>query len=108
MLKFRVLFKKWGWRYVKYNIIGLSVFLLNIVLYVVIFNALGEWSYIVVSVNGGIIEFALISYFNKTRKGMIFDSCTCTSSDSKQTKISNNNSLQTSLVVQAKEDAIHE
>jgi len=70
------LFKKWAWRYIKYNVIGLSVFLLNIVLYVVLFNFLGEWSYIIVSANGGIIEFILIAYFNKTKRGVIFDSCT--------------------------------
>lgn len=83
MNRVRALLQKWGWRYIKYNAIGLTVFLLNIVLYVYIFNFLGEWSYIVVSVNGGIIEFALISYFNKTRKGMIFDSCTCTPNEGK-------------------------
>ena len=71
----RALIKKWVLRYIKYNIIGLSVFLLNIAIYVIIFNYLGEWAYIVVSVNGGVIEFALISYFNKTKKGVIFDSC---------------------------------
>ncbi len=67
--------KKWVVRYAKYNVIGLSVFALNIVLYVVIFNFLGEWTYILVSVNGGIIEFALISYFNRTKKGRMFDGC---------------------------------
>jgi hypothetical protein len=76
MRNIRALIKKWIWRYIKYNIIGLSVFLLNIAIYVVIFNYLGEWAYIVVSVNGGVIEFALISYFNRTKKGVIFDSCT--------------------------------
>ncbi len=79
---------KWGWRYIKYNIIGLSVFLLNIVIYVVIFNYLGEWSYIVVSVNGGVIEFALISYFNKTKRGVIFESCISIPIDSKPTILS--------------------
>ncbi len=76
MRNFRALLKKWVWRYIKYNVIGLSVFLLNIVIYVLIFNYMGEWSYIIVSVNGGIIEFALIAYINKTKKGVIFDSCT--------------------------------
>lgn len=85
-------FQKWGWRYIKYNAIGLTVFLLNIVLYVYIFNFLGEWSYIVVSVNGGIIEFALITYFNKTKKGMIFDSCVCTPNDGKPAVITPINS----------------
>ena len=76
MSKLKDIFKKWTWRYIKYNVIGLTVFLLNIVLYyLVLFPSLGEISYIVVSVNGGVIEFALISYFNKTKKGIIFDSC---------------------------------
>ncbi|MGA3290189.1 MAG: hypothetical protein ABSD42_08135 [Candidatus Bathyarchaeia archaeon] len=75
MSKLKERFKKWALRYIKYNVIGLTVFLLNIVLYVFLFNFLGEWAYIAVSVNGGIIEFALISYFNRTKKGVIFDSC---------------------------------
>jgi inner membrane protein involved in colicin E2 resistance len=69
------LIKKWCLRYIKYNIIGLSVFLLNIVLFVILFNSLGEWAYIVVSVNGGILEFVLISYVNRKKHGMIFESC---------------------------------
>jgi hypothetical protein len=75
MSKLRTLFKKWLLRYIKYNVIGLSVFLLNIVIYVIIFPFLGEMSYVVVSVNGGVIEFALIAYVNQTKKGIIFDSC---------------------------------
>jgi len=71
----RALLKKWLLRYIKYNVIGLSVFLLNIVVYFVIFPYLGAMSYIVVSVNGGIIEFALIAYVNQTKRGTIFDSC---------------------------------
>ena len=86
MSKLKVTFKKWTWRYIKYNVIGLTVFLLNIVLYfVILFPFLGEVSYIVVSVNGGIIEFALISYFNKTKKGLIFDGCT--SNDGSKLKV---------------------
>ena len=86
MNKIKDLFKKWTWRYIKYNVIGLTVFLLNIVLYyVILFPFLGEVSYIVVSVNGGIIEFALISYFNKTKKGLIFDGCT--SNDGSKLKV---------------------
>ena len=75
MSKLKDIVKKWALRYIKYNVIGVSVFILNIVLYVFLFNFLGEWAYIAVSVNGGIIEFALISYFNRTKKGVIFDSC---------------------------------
>ena len=65
--------------------------MLNIVIYVLIFNFLGEWSYIIVSVNGGIIEFALISYFNKTKKGIIFESCILI--NSKSTEIPNDNKI---------------
>ena len=76
MSEFRELLKKWIWRYIKYNIIGLTVFLLNIALYyLILFPVFGEQSYIIVSVIGGILEFTLITYFNKTRKGVIFDSC---------------------------------
>jgi len=31
--------------------------------------------------NGGIIEFALKSYFDKTKKGIIFESCPCNPND---------------------------
>ncbi|MGA2385930.1 MAG: hypothetical protein ABSG33_05310 [Candidatus Bathyarchaeia archaeon] len=86
MSKSRALFKKWLWRYIKYNIIGLTVFALNIVIYVIIFPFLGEWSYIIVSLNGGIIEFTLIAYVNRTKIGIIFDACT--PSDSKSTGVS--------------------
>jgi hypothetical protein len=74
--KNRELIRKWGSRYIKYNVIGIAVFLLNIIIYVIIFPFLGEWSYVVVSMNGGIMEFTLIAYINKTKKGVIFDSCT--------------------------------
>ncbi len=75
MGKLRGLIRKWALRYIKYNIIGIGVFLINVVLFVILFNFLGEWAYIVVSVNGGIIEFILISYVNRKKHGVIFDSC---------------------------------
>jgi len=67
--------KKWLLRYIKYNIIGLSVFMVNIVIYVIIFPIFGEWAYIIVSVDGGVMEFALITYVNRTKRGIIFESC---------------------------------
>ena len=87
MSKFIDTLIKWLLRYLKYNIIGLTVFSLNLFIYIIIFPFLGEWAYIVVSVNGGIIEFVLIAYVNKTRKGIIFDSCT--PNESKSTGVSN-------------------
>ena len=78
----RARIKKLVWRYIKYNIVGLTVFLINIVLYVIIFPVFGEWSYIIVSVDGGVMEFALITYINKTKKGIIFEACPPTDSKS--------------------------
>jgi len=87
MSKFIDKLEKWLWRYLKYNIIGVTVFSLNLLIYLLIFPFLGEWAYIVVSVNGGIIEFTLIAYVNRTKKGIIFDACT--PNDSKSTEVSN-------------------
>jgi len=68
--------KKWAWRFIKYNIIGIAVFLLNIALYYVIFfPVFKESAYIIVSIIGGIIQFGLITFFNKTKRGVMFDSC---------------------------------
>ena len=76
MSKLRTVVKKLVWRYVKYNIVGLTVFALSIALYYgILFPLLGEPSYIVVSIIGGIIEFSLLTYINKTKKGVIFESC---------------------------------
>ena len=85
MSKLSAISKKWLWRYIKYNVVGLTVFLINIGIYVIIFPFFGEWSYIVVSVIGGVMEFALITYVNKTKKGIIFESCTPI--DSKSTEV---------------------
>ena len=76
MSKLWAFLQKWGWRYVKYNIIGVLVFLLNIAFYyIVFFPVMGESAYIIVSIIGGIVEFLLITYVNKTRQGVIFESC---------------------------------
>ncbi len=69
------LVRKWILRYIKYNIIGTAVFLLGIVLYyLILFPVFGVHAYIIVSLIGGIVQFALVSYFNTTRKGSMFDS----------------------------------
>ena len=71
-----ILVRKWVLRYIKYNLIGAAVFLLSVTLYyLILFPAFGEQGYVVVSVFGGIVEFTLITYFNKTKRGIIFDSC---------------------------------
>ena len=77
MRNIRTTVQKWALRYIKYNIIGVTVFLLNLTFYyIILFPAFGEQAYIIVSVIGGAIEFGLITYLNKTKRGMMFDSCT--------------------------------
>jgi hypothetical protein len=77
MSRLRELFQKWVLRYIKYSIIGTAVFLLNIALYyLVLFPVFGRNACIIFSIIGGIIEFTLISYFNRTRRGIMFESCT--------------------------------
>ena len=74
MVKYKKTIKKLFWRYVKYNIVGTSVFLIAAIIYFGLFPILGEWTYIVSSVSGGIIEFSLITVLNITKRGQIFDS----------------------------------
>ena len=75
MDKIKPIVRKWAWRFAKYNLIGIMVFLLNLTFYYLIFfPAFGEQAYIFVSILGGIIEFSLIACLNKTKKGSMFDS----------------------------------
>ena len=67
--------KKLFWRYIKYNIVGTFVFGVASVLYVILFPTFGEWTYLVASFSGGILQFGLITVLNATKKGKMFESC---------------------------------
>ena len=59
-------------RFVKFNIIGFSVFLVASVVFVWFFPYFGIWTLLIA--NGfSMLQFFLISYFNKKRKGLIFE-----------------------------------
>ena len=75
MIKFKEITKKLFWRYIKYNIVGTFVFGIGVVIYVILFPIFGEWTYLISSISGGILEFALITVLNVTKRGQIFESC---------------------------------
>ena len=63
----------WFWRFVKFNLIGLVPFLLATVLYVLLFNRFGFWTWFIANIIGAAIHFTLVEFFNKTRRGFMFD-----------------------------------
>jgi hypothetical protein len=74
MKSFREASAKWFLRFIKFNIVGFGVFLVGTVIFVFAFNSFGEWTWVVSSGSGGLLQFFLISYLNTTKKGKIFES----------------------------------
>ena len=74
-MSFRVRTKKWVIRFIKFNAIGFIVFLVGTAIFAVAFSTFGAWTWLVPSGTGAILQFSLISYLNKTKRGKIFDSC---------------------------------
>ena len=66
---------KWVSRYIKFSLIGTLTWVIATVLYLSLFRFFGEFTWIVTLLTG-VIEFALITVFNKNKKGKMFDSCT--------------------------------
>jgi hypothetical protein len=66
---------KWSFRYIKFSIIGIFVWLVSTPLFFTLFSYLGQYAWFV-TLFTGIIEFALISAVNKHSQGVIFESCT--------------------------------
>ncbi|MGE5574650.1 MAG: hypothetical protein ACM3UL_00805 [Ignavibacteria bacterium] len=66
---------KWLFAFIKFNIVGFIVFLVATAIYGLAFGTFGAWTWLVASAVGGVLQFSLISYLNKTRIGKIFDSC---------------------------------
>jgi uncharacterized membrane protein len=66
---------KWILRFIKFNIIGFVVFLIGTAIFALTFHVLGFWAWFVASASGGILQFILITYLNRTKVGKIFDSC---------------------------------
>jgi putative flippase GtrA len=61
-------------RFIKFNIIGFAVFLIGTVVYTALFNYLGFWTWLAANAAGSVLQFSLISYFNRKKKGNMFSS----------------------------------
>ena len=64
--------KSWILRFIKFNLIGFTVFLVATVIYMAAFPAIGAWTWVLANGIGGLLQFTLISYFNSKKKGVIF------------------------------------
>ena len=64
----------WFLRFIKFNIVGFGVFLVGTGIFVFAFSFFGEWTWVVASGSGGILQFCLINYLNTTKRGKIFES----------------------------------
>jgi putative flippase GtrA len=60
-------------RYIKFNIVGVIVFLVASVVFMVAFSTFGVWTWLLANGIGGVLQFSLINYLNSTKKGRIFD-----------------------------------
>jgi hypothetical protein len=72
---FRHRAKKLLLRFIKFNMIGFTVFLIGTAIFAMAFSTFGAWTWLVANGVGGILQFSLISYLNRTKRGKIFDSC---------------------------------
>jgi len=62
----------WVLRFTKYNLVGMVTFVVGTVVFWLAFNTFGAWTWLIANCFGGILEFSLIDYINKTRNGRIF------------------------------------
>ena len=65
----------WAMRFVKFNLIGIVVFLIGSAIFTSVFPYFGVWAWFVANNTGSVLQFLLITYFNKKKKGVIFEQC---------------------------------
>ena len=63
----------WIIRFIKFNIIGFSVFLVATFVFALLFPYFGIWTWLLANGFSSVLQFLLINYFNKKRKGLIFE-----------------------------------
>lgn len=59
-------------RFIKYNLVGTITFLVGTVIFWLAFSTFGAYTWFLANCLGGVLEFSLIDYVNKTRNGRIF------------------------------------
>jgi hypothetical protein len=65
----------WLLRFIEFNIIGFSVFLIGTAIFVLAFGSFGEWMDMGnLQRLWGVLQFFLISFLNRTKIGKIFES----------------------------------
>jgi len=65
--------KVWFIRYMKFNLIGTSVFGVETLAYWLAFPTFQAWSWIVANLFGGVMQFSLTAWFNKKKRGLMFE-----------------------------------
>lgn len=65
--------KTWIMRFVKFNLIGAAVFLIGTAIFASGFPYFGAWTWLIANGAGSVLHFALIVYFNKTKRGVMFE-----------------------------------
>ena len=65
----------WAMRFVKFNLIGIVVFLIGSAIFTSVFPYFGVWAWFVANSTGSVLQFLLITYFNKKKKDVFFEQC---------------------------------
>jgi len=67
--------KTWIVRFIKFNLVGFAVFLVGTAIFALAFPSFGAWTWLIANGTGSILQFSLISYFNRKKKGLMFEQC---------------------------------
>ena len=68
--------KKYILRFIKYNLVGSSVFFLNVGIYYAVYYPLFKESAVwPLSITGALLEFTALTIVNRTKLGNMFDTC---------------------------------
>ncbi len=70
--------RSWVLRFVRFNLIGMFVFFIGTIIFAFVFSYFGPWTWLVANGAGSILQFLLISFFNKKTTGVIFAQCPST------------------------------
>ena len=65
----------WIVRFIKFNLVGAVVFLMGTAIFVLFFSQFGVWTWLIANGAASILHFVLISYFNRKKRGLMFEQC---------------------------------
>jgi len=67
--------KSWIARFIKFNLVGFAVFLVGTAIFGLVFPYFGAWAWLIANGIGSVLQFSLIGYFNRKKKGVMFEQC---------------------------------